>query len=92
METQDTLRSINKRLSDITLRSIDKKLSDMNKKLADIEITEAINNEINLLKGQIEGLRKEYKKHEAQLKDLNKELHEFNKWRFLVEDKIGEVE
>lgn len=74
------------------LQSINKKLTDMNNKLTDIKITEAINKEINLLKGQVEGLQKEYKKHEAQLKDLNKELHEFNKWRLLVEDKIGEVE
>lgn len=74
------------------LQSINKKLADMNNKLTDIKITEAINKEINLLKGQVEGLQKAYKKHEAQLKDLNKELHEINKWRFLVEDKIGEVE
>lgn len=75
-----------------TLNSIKQKLSDMNNKLSDIQITEAINNEINTLKGQVEVLEKGYRTHEAQLKDLNKELHEFTKWKFAVEDKIGAIE
>lgn len=75
-----------------TLRSINNKLTEMNNRLTDIQITEAINNEINTLKGQVAELQKKYKTHEAQLTDLNRELHDINKWRRAVEDKIGAIE
>lgn len=48
-----------------TLRSINNKLIEMNNRLTDIQITEAINNEINTLKGQVTELQKKYKIHEA---------------------------
>lgn len=75
-----------------TPKSINNKLTEMNNRLTDIQITEAINNEINTLKGQVADLQKKYKTHEAQLTDLNRELHDINKWRMAVEDKIGTIE
>ena len=41
---------------------------------------------------EIAKLKKQVKRYEAQLKDLNRELHDINKWRLAVEDKIGAIE
>lgn len=41
---------------------------------------------------EIAKLKKQVKRYEAQLKDLNRELHDINKWRMAVEDKIGVIE
>lgn len=41
---------------------------------------------------EIAKLKKQVKRYEAQLKDLNRELHDINKWRMAVEDKIGAIE
>lgn len=37
-------------------------------------------------------LQKKIKVMDAQIADLNKELHDFNKWRLAVEDKIGALD
>ena len=76
---------------DTTLKGISSKLANIENQLNDIYIT----GEVKALKAQVNEIQKDlkkYKKYEGQLKDLNRELHEFTKWRYAVEDKIGAVE
>lgn len=83
------------REANITLKDISKRLDDMGRQVEDIYITEKIRQEVKILKGQVNEMQKDfkkYKKYEGQLKDLNRELHEFTKWRMAVEDKIGVIE
>lgn len=81
--------------ANITLKGINKRLDDIGRQVEDIYITEKVKQEIKTLKEQVNEIQKDLKKckkHEALIKDLNLELHQFTKWKFAVEDKIGAVE
>lgn len=83
------------REANITLKGINKRLDDIGRQVEDIYITEKIKQEVKTLKEQVNEMQKDlkkYKKYEGQLKDLNRELHDFTKWKYAVEAKIGAIE
>lgn len=57
------------------------------------EISEALNNVANQVAGIYinEDMKQDINTLKAQIEDINLELHDFNKWRRSLEQKIGEV-
>lgn len=77
-----------------TLEGIRQRLDNVGNQIAGIYINEVLKQEVIALKEQLNGIQKDlkkYKRMDAQITDLNRELHDFNKWRLAVEKKIGEV-
>jgi hypothetical protein len=58
------------------------------------KISQTLNNVANQIAGiyNNETMKDDIKTIKAQLIDLNLELHDFNKWRRAVEEKIGVIE
>lgn len=73
-------------------KTLKQQLEEVSSRLSEIRIDEPTDSELKTLKKQVADLQKLFKKHEGQLKDLNRELHDINKWRLAVEDKIGDIE
>ena len=66
-----------KQTKETNLNKISEALNNVANQVAGIYINEDMKQDINTLKAQIE--------------DINLELHDFNKWRRSLEQKIGEV-
>ena len=80
--------------TDETLEGIKRRLDNVGNQIAGIYINEVLKQEVKALKEDMAGIKKDLKKFkrmDAQITDLNRELHDFNKWRLAVENKIGEV-